>query len=1158
VSDDSISTRFSVEVLVGRGSFGEVFRGQDRTTGDTVAIKRLAAHHTDPIVGERFEREAQMLARIQSPHVVRYVAHGPDDEGRQCLVLEWLEGEDLAARQQRSPLSHREAVDVVRRAALGLSSLHDEGIVHRDVKPSNFFLVGSPGPIRGVRLIDLGIARAVADAALTLDGLRVGTPSYMSPEQARGDERVTPTSDLFSLGVVLYELLTGRRPFTGADVFAILAKIVLEDPPRVRLLAPTVSPNLDALVARAMAKLPERRFATAREMALAMVAVEVGSERPEPSRDEVATMQLRSQAQAGVVERRVVTALFAHFASKEHLARDFALFDRVTREHGGVAHRMLGRRAIAVFGGMRSTGDEALRAGRAGMAFVDRVRDAAVAVVTGRALAASAALSGGAIERGAADTSRNAGAVYVDALSARALAPFYVVEGDGDVLRLGSERDAGGGAVTRWFGREVPCVGRDRELDALDDAWRQVVETGRAGLVIVRGALGVGKSRLRIEWLRRLALREDVPSLLVARGDPMLSDVPLGWIAGVLRSEAGVVHDSPIERQRAAVTTWMRSLDAAADPALAGELMSVPFDDAASIELREARADPSVLRARLRETLGKAFRGLAARGRLVVVLEDLHASDRASIEALDWALDACRDCPLLVVALARREIDRRFPDLWTAHDPMSLDLSPLTTRESETLIRSAMPDVALDADLARSIATRAMGNPLFIEELLRARAAGESGDLPVAIQAAIQVRLDALAPHAKRALQIASVFGTSVWREALRAMPSSGESEIDVDDALAQLVAVEILAPRPRPRFGRTTEYVFRHGLLREAAYAMLPPDESGRIHRHAADWLTSAGEEDDAVLAHHWERAGEPERAAERYLAAARRAARTGEYDAALAHVSAGVSVGGTAAVRAALHLLGAQAAHPVGRYADAIEHATRAAALSDDPTLRLDLAATEGLTRRRMGDRPGAVRILREALAAYSSADDAGDRRRARLAAEIELAWAEYHVGDADRSLETSRAALASIPAELVGIDALVLSALHVRARAQHARGDLQASLVAHEMCIQRAVALGHRWRASGARNGLAEVLLALGRDADARAEAHRALEQAGPLGLQSTLGYAHATIAAAALRLGDVGDARVHATKALRIAEQLGAPALAAQASQLILSCSRSSGS
>jgi eukaryotic-like serine/threonine-protein kinase len=230
MSDDlPIESRFSLEARIGRGASGDVLRATDRETGRTVAVKRLLVMHDEPTLVDRFRREARLLAQIDDPHVVRYVAHGTDTSGRPCL----------AARQKRRRLTIAEALDVARQAATGLAALHRAGIVHRDVKPSNLFLLPREDGGLLVKLIDLGIARAAGEVTLTTAGSMVGTPFYMAPEQARGEERVTSRADLFSLGAVLFELLSGRRAFPGDDVFAVLAKIVLAEPLRLRDVMPS-------------------------------------------------------------------------------------------------------------------------------------------------------------------------------------------------------------------------------------------------------------------------------------------------------------------------------------------------------------------------------------------------------------------------------------------------------------------------------------------------------------------------------------------------------------------------------------------------------------------------------------------------------------------------------------------------------------------------------------------------------------------------------------------------------------------------------------------------------------------------------------------------------------------------------------------------------
>jgi serine/threonine protein kinase len=268
----AIDPRFRIDTRVAGGSGSDVFKGLDTLTGEVVAIKRLHEFLCEPGTRARFEREARILAALRDPHVVRYIAHGLDAGGCPFLVLEWLDGEDLRAWRRGAGHRARHAVELVRQGALGLAALHEAGIVHRDVKPSNFFLAGTIDAPRVV-LIDLGIACAMSDVEPDMEGRIIGTPLYMSPEQLLGQQPLGPRSDLFSLGVVLFELCAGKNPFDGGGISARVAELRHEHPPRLRDWVPSLDPELDALVAKVMARRPEERFSSARELALALASL---------------------------------------------------------------------------------------------------------------------------------------------------------------------------------------------------------------------------------------------------------------------------------------------------------------------------------------------------------------------------------------------------------------------------------------------------------------------------------------------------------------------------------------------------------------------------------------------------------------------------------------------------------------------------------------------------------------------------------------------------------------------------------------------------------------------------------------------------------------------------------------------------------------------
>ncbi|WP_437615972.1 serine/threonine-protein kinase [Sorangium sp. So ce834] len=268
-----VAGRFEVDTLLGEGGMGVVFEAWDREERRSVALKVL--RDVDEATSARFDREAEALAALSHPGIVGYVAHGSTPLGERYLAMERLVGVTLAERLAAGPLGVRDAAEVGHGVASALAAAHEKGLVHRDIKPSNIFL--QDGAVDRVKLLDFGLARGPNAAAVTGAGTLVGTPSYMAPEQVRGAATPDARTDLFALGAVLFECLTGRAPFSGADTEAVLVKILVERPPAVRELCPLAPPALEALVARMLAKAPEVRPASAAEVA-AQLAVLLADE----------------------------------------------------------------------------------------------------------------------------------------------------------------------------------------------------------------------------------------------------------------------------------------------------------------------------------------------------------------------------------------------------------------------------------------------------------------------------------------------------------------------------------------------------------------------------------------------------------------------------------------------------------------------------------------------------------------------------------------------------------------------------------------------------------------------------------------------------------------------------------------------------------------
>ena len=299
---------------LGAGGMGEVWRAEDTRLLREVAIKILSDHiANDPEWKARFLREARTIAQLNHPNIATIYAI--EQEGDKFFIaMELIEGESLTSILARGAMEPREAVTIVRQIADALEEAHSKGIVHRDIKPDNVIVAR-----RNAKVLDFGIAKQIGGAskdtpALTQGGMIVGTPFYMSPEQALG-KTLDHRSDLFSLGVVLYEMLAGHRPFVGDTMTETMMHIIMTEPPAIGSIAPAVPRGLRDIVARCLQKAPDRRFGSARELIEALDRIDykdfdVSVSPPPPSKEKVATQPLAVAAPAStpVAGRRALIA----------------------------------------------------------------------------------------------------------------------------------------------------------------------------------------------------------------------------------------------------------------------------------------------------------------------------------------------------------------------------------------------------------------------------------------------------------------------------------------------------------------------------------------------------------------------------------------------------------------------------------------------------------------------------------------------------------------------------------------------------------------------------------------------------------------------------------------------------------------------------------
>lgn len=881
---DQIGERFLVEHLAGVGGMGEVYRAIDQVSDGSVALKVLRELNLES--SERLSQEARVLETLVHPHIVKYVAHGITPSGAPYLAMEWLDGESLTMRLTRTGLRMEEAVSLALHVADALAVAHARGIVHRDVKPSNLFL--QHGDIEQVKVLDFGVAREHgAGRRLTLTGSIVGTPGYMAPEQARANKRsVDARADVFSLGAVLFECLTGRPAFEGEHAIAVLASLLLSDAPRVRSIRPDVPEVLDDLVGRMLAKDPDERpvdgAAVAAELR-AIGTIEGGSTPAQAARSEVITDSERKLLSIVAALPPTTASPSAAVLSRERIAT----IQEEIAPLGARVEEIEGGALLIGLVGRGNAADQAAHAARCALRLRALAPETRIVLVTARDEDAGR-LALGSISRRAADLlelGEEAGAVRIDA-STRALLDvrFDVSVGPGGIFLRG-EHEIGSGTRT-LLGKPSPYLGRERELRSVRDFLEEGIDEGKPRVALVIGPPGMGKSRLRHELVEQLRRGAVEPAIAIGRGDPIGAGSAFSILGSAIRAMAGIGVNEPLPSRKAKldalVSAHLSGDDLVRVRAFIGEMIGVHTNDDRP-DVHAARQNATMMAESIRDAWLDFVDAHTRNMPIVCVLEDLNWGDRASIKLIDAVLAAPGERRFVVLALARPEVHELFPKLWADRELLEVRLGELGRKPAERLVRHFLGDTAAESEI-QDIVDRAAGNAFYLEELIRAVAEGRRGSLPDTVLGMVEARLVALEPEARRLLRAASIFGQTFWWGGVSVLIGDAALPTGRVGLLDRLVERELIVRRRESRFAREEEYSFRHALVREGSYAMLTDRDRIRGHALAAEWLISVGEPDPTILADHFEQAGNVTRSAEYFAKAAELALAAGDVTAALA----------------------------------------------------------------------------------------------------------------------------------------------------------------------------------------------------------------------------------------------------------------------------------
>ncbi|MBK8010504.1 MAG: tetratricopeptide repeat protein [Deltaproteobacteria bacterium] len=759
--------QYRLEAPLGSGGMGVVYRAQDTRLDRAVALKFLPPQLAgNAAAKQRFFIEARAAAALEHPNICTVYEIGQtlrDEVGTEqsFIAMAYYEGETLKQRLERGQLPIPEALDLTLQVARGLMSAHARGVIHRDIKPANLLVTRE----QVVKILDFGVAK-MTDVTLTVGNSRLGTLAYMSPEQARGDV-VDARTDIWSLGVVVYEMLTGHRPFRGDVDHATIYAILHEEPPSIRSLRREISERLAEVVHGALVKDPAGRPPSIQAFGRALRSIPVAGFDPASGSFAAASSgDQESGAGAsfvatGLGERRQVSVVVTRLARYAELmetlsptelepfmSRLWSEVTAVTEGHGGLVNRLSEAAATLVFGIDATREDDLLRAAQAALEIHHRVPtlgDGLPKSIDLTTLLCSGVDTGFVVLRRsegvgqlyrmaglAFDTARrladeaDGGEVFLSTDAQRQVSSLFRTEPQPSFAMKGRSRPMMPHRVVgthqgdrrseeRWDrGEATALVEREAVLAQLDRCLREA-RRGVGQIITLEGGPGLGKSRLIQEFRRRIDDHDW--RLCLGRCSPSTAALAYGPFVEIVRSL--LVFDQSAETpvsSASSVADDVVSRVRQIDPDLEE---FIPFYLSLLAMPHEAHPIPQhVAKEHLHLAIVEAIAALmvaSSRHRLVVLcLEDWHWADASSRDVLRQIGELITTSAFLAIVTYRPDgtVDLGQPEHHTG-----ITLNALSAQGTLAVLRSALGATLFPSDLAERVHDRTGGNPFFIEEV---------------------------------------------------------------------------------------------------------------------------------------------------------------------------------------------------------------------------------------------------------------------------------------------------------------------------------------------------------------------------------------------------------------------------------------------------------
>jgi serine/threonine protein kinase/predicted ATPase len=867
---EAIAGRYEIVRSVRAGGVSVVYEALDRDTDERVALKLINIPQAEDALVKRIEREIAILQQLQHPHIVRCHGSGKLNDGRIYLVLDWLEGSDLADFKSRAPLTLRRVLQIVNQVAAAIDAAHAREIIHRDIKPANIYLVRPDlGRDLDCRVLDFGVAKmAQANTMLTRAGAILGTPSYMAPEQANFAMSVDGRADIYSLGVVAFEVLSGKLPWTSPTDLARLARILVEEAIPVRQVTPDVPSSVADLIDAMIRHDAADRIGTAYE-------VRRRAER------------CLSELSEGVLETT--------------FTRDEQMLKQVVR--------------------------------------ADTIDVIVIPAKGGRA----ASVISDVDELEALITMPPDPPNPEDSMDRRPVVPLSSLE-DSVMHTAAEEPGRESGARKRRppdFDEQLSYVdqtdrglmfGRVQEVEQIRKRVLEPITRQHAGTTLVLGAAGIGKSRIRSEVAKLLRSSPSKPRVFAGRAEESLRSTPYAFVRRLILNQADIrTTDDPktqVEKLAAVLPQGealgellemssplfgfrVHSQEASAQDTgfftdqLEGsgsveEQRAIVLGFACEALRMPAPEIPPVVSARfhtrlfgeqMRRALDVILRALAEPRGLVVLIDDAHVLDNQSALVFARLLAEPNELCFSLAAFSLPSLldtETRAPSPLAYVDAARIELAPLDPRASREFARSLVKGTIASPALEHLV-NRAAGNPLYLEQLVRAvhdtgvLALGRDGELvlvglkndetdvdrvPPTVAAAVSARIQRKKPAEQKILTAAATFGDAFWVEGVALAVERDVEAVQLD--LDRLAAQSFVRPRSSSRYPGATEMEFTHAVIRSVALSRLKRRRRHGYERSVVKYLESVGESDPALLAAHVSQSGALDDAAAMYADAA------------------------------------------------------------------------------------------------------------------------------------------------------------------------------------------------------------------------------------------------------------------------------------------------